>query len=227
MRTATTSIRTELGADGRLHVRTTGQQPRPMLLGSDGTHARVALVATGSLLHPGDHVRIEVEVAAGTSLEIVEPSGTVAYSGGKSCWDVRISIQDKGKLVWTGQPFVVAEGAEVYRSTTIQLGHDAGLLLREALVLGRTSEAPGHVLARTRITGPSGPLLVEDLDLGPDAQVPGLLGTDRVHDMIVALGPAAEDGNGSAMRLERGGTVHRFLGPDLHLSPLSGLLTER
>lgn len=218
-----TRIRTEL-IGSRLAVLTSGQQPRPMPLGSDGTRARVALVATGSLLHPGDHVRIEVEVGLGTTLEIVEPSGTVAYSGGESTWDVRIVIRDKGNLIWRAEPFVVAAGAEVHRSTTVDLGRGAGLRLHETLVLGRTGEAAGRVLARTRVSDPDGPVLVEDLDLGPAAQVCGVLGPNRVVDSMLALGPDVPAVPG-AMRLERGGILVRDLVGHAHLSRTSAAAT--
>jgi urease accessory protein len=232
MHTASTSIRTEL-IDGRLRILTTAGLLRPMQLSTSGAHAQVALVATGSLLHPGDEVNLEVAVGAGTSLDVIEPAGTVAYSGGPSAWHVRIILQDKANLVWHGEPFVVAHGAEVDRSTTITLGSDARCLLRETLVLGRTGESPGHVRSRTRATDPAGPLLVEDMDLGPSAQSPGILGQNRILDTVLDLAgasvgvvgrpPGATLGDARAVRmvLERGGTVHRSLASDLHLSDLA------
>lgn len=83
---------------------------RPRLLGLTAGSASVALVADRALLLSEEHVRIEVVVGAGMRLQIVEPSGTVAYHmrGGAASWDVDVTVGRGATLVWHGQPFVVA-----------------------------------------------------------------------------------------------------------------------
>jgi urease accessory protein len=120
--------------------------------------ARVALVATRALLLGGDHVRVEVHVGEGVELELVEVSGTVAYTGrGRAAsWTVDVVVGDGGLLVWDALPFVVAEGADVTRSTDVRLGAGAVALLRETLVLGRTGETGGRLRSSTRAEHVSG-----------------------------------------------------------------------
>ncbi|MGN6241013.1 MAG: urease accessory protein UreD [Cellulosimicrobium cellulans] len=204
----------------------------PRVLSTGPGTARVALVATRALLLGGDRVRVEVHVGEGVELELVEVSGTVAYAGrGRSAsWDVDVRVDAGGLLVWDALPFVVADGADVERTTRVSLadggarGGRGAVLLRETLVLGRSGEAGGRLRTSTRVdlsppgatrtsrgaggTGESaapdgsGPpwrsdparpehvreLFVEDLDLGDDRTLPGILGDLRVVDSVLCLG---------------------------------------
>ena len=126
--------------------------PAPALRSGPATSAsfslgpgRVALVPDQAVLLAGDHVTVAVRVAAGCSLEVVEPGGTVAYAmrGGSARWDVTVEVEDGGGLIWHGEPFVVSEGAAVARTIDVSLGACSTLSLRETLVLGRTAEGPG------------------------------------------------------------------------------------
>ncbi|MFE6236630.1 urease accessory protein UreD [Cellulosimicrobium sp. NPDC057862] len=131
----------------------------PRVLSTGPGVARVALVATRALLLGGDRVRIEVHVGEGVELELVEVSGTVAYAGrGRSAsWDVDVRVDAGGLLVWDALPFVVADGADVERTTRVSLA-DGGAprergvaLLRETLVLGRSGEVGGRLRSRTHV----------------------------------------------------------------------------
>jgi urease accessory protein len=200
-----------------------------MLLGSGATGAKVALVAQGALLLADDNVSIDIEVGAGTTLDLVEPSGTVAYDmrGSGARWDVRITLSDRAKLVWHGEPFVVSEGAHVVRTLTIDLAPDATCLLRETLVLGRTGECPGSLQSRTRVRDGAGPLLAEDLELSTRSQVGGMLGTNRVIDTVTALGgtPVPADPS-DRLLLERNGAVWRRLAASAHTASLAPVWAE-
>ena len=155
-----TRIVVETGTGGRprvwLEVNATGGRPavRPMLVPVPGSdRPRVSLVPDGALLLAGDRVRIEVRVDDGASLDLVEPGGTVAYDmrGGRAEWEVDIELGDQASLTWAGQPLIVAAGADVGRATTIQIGSDARLALRETVVLGRYGEVPdGRIKLTTR-----------------------------------------------------------------------------
>jgi urease accessory protein len=200
-------------AGGKVFVRTASAQLRASLLTSTAHSARVALVPQSALLLGGDAVRIELTVGAHCMLEIVEPGGTVAYDmrGGSASWDVRIVVGPHGRLVWHGQPFVVASGAEVLRSSTIDLGIEATCLMRETILLGRDSEGPGRATTRTTVHVGGAPVLVEQLELGQPAQVPGILGSHRVVDQVLDLRPDA-DGGSDGLLLEGSGVLHRRLG---------------
>jgi urease accessory protein len=224
-----TCIRTErsVGAPVRLDVR--GGPLRAMVLDTGPASARVALVAQTALLLAGDDVHIDIEVGAGVYLEVVEPSGTVAYDmrGGSAAWSVRVMVGPGGRLVWGGEPFVVSEGARVRRRLDVSLDATGSVLLRETLVLGRSGERLGRLTSETQVRDATGPILVEELDLSPASQVGGVLGRHSVLETVLALGVvppvvAVE----SRMLLDRGGGLWRRLGPSAHEASLHAVWDE-
>jgi len=186
---------------------------------------RIALVATQAMLLAGDQVRIAISVAGPVSLEVVETAGTVAYDmrGGSASWDVDVTLTDGARLTWLGEPFVVAAGARVARSTTLTLEAGCSLTMRESLVLGRTGEVGGSLAVSTRASYEGAPLLVEDLDLAPAARsVPAVLGPHRCLDTITTLGHRLADACG-VLQLAGPGSVSRWLGDAQHRSSLAPL----
>ncbi len=165
---------------------------RPRLLRTDGPHVSVALVSVSATLLAGDDLRIDVDVGPGVSLELVEPSGMVAYNarGGRASWSARIRLGGAAHVTWAAAPFVVAGGADVLRRTEIDLADGASMLLREMLVLGRQDEVGGRVRSTLCASLAGVPLLVEDLDLRESAarSAPGILGRARVLGTIALLG---------------------------------------
>ncbi|MEO7448376.1 MAG: urease accessory protein UreD [Humibacillus sp.] len=182
---------------------------------------RIALVATQALLLAGDEVGIDVEVGDGIRLEVLETSGTVAYDmrGGRASWDVRACIGAGGGLAWAGLPFVVADGSDVTRRTTVELDEGATAVLRETLVLGRTGEQGGRLTSSLAARLAGRPLLCEELTLHPASRRdPALLGGARCVDVLTSLGVRLTDP--TALQLERAGSVLRWLGTDAHASTL-------
>ena len=177
--------------------------------------ARVALVPEQAVLLAGDHVTVSVRVGAGRKLEIVEPGGTVAYAmrGRAARWDVDVEVECGGSLVWHGEPFVVAQGADVRRTTRVGLAVGGSAVLRETLVLGRHGEAPGRLVARTDVHRDGAPVLVEELDSTVG------LGPHRVLDQRLCLGAGC---SGDGLVLESGDRLHRWLGAQTHASVLTG-----
>ncbi|WP_345527952.1 urease accessory protein UreD [Nocardioides endophyticus] len=195
---------------------------RPMLLAVDERRARVALVPDGALLLADDAVAIHIDVGPGAGLELIEPAGTVAYDmrGGRATWDVDVRLGQGATLTWAGEPFVVAAGALVRRTTTVQVADGATLALRETLVLGRSGEPAGQVRQRTAAVDEHGdPLLVEELALDADRAVM-LLGGKRVVDTVMVLGARVPELAGTLgchrFDLERSGTVLRRLADEAH-----------
>lgn len=195
-----------------------------MLLGSDERGARVSLVPEGALLLAGDAVHVRVVVGPGARLELSEPGGTVAYAmdGGSAAWDVDVEVGSAGSLVWAGEPFVVAEGAEVRRDTRVRLAWDSRVALRETMVLGRHGELPGRLHQSTCVVGPNDvPVLVESLDVGPDVE-PLLLRGGRAIGTVTVIGdrlPAdVEVGTATRLDLEAEGTVVRTVAAQAHLA---------
>lgn len=197
--------------------------PRPITVTESG--AQIALVATTALLLAGDHIRIDVSVGPGAWLDVLEPTGTVAYDGDgvKSSWTVRARVADGGRLTWHGEPFVVAHGANVLRDTQIDLAENATVCVRETVVLGRAGERGGTLFNRSRINQVGKPLLIEDLLLDDNRELPGLLGSSRVLDTVTFAGSrpvTPELPNGDFFELAGPGAVARQLLPQAHLSGL-------
>ena len=199
---------------------------RPVLLSSDEHGARVCLVPEGALLLAGDRIEITISVGSGVRLELVEPAGTVAYAmdGDRATWDVAIDLDVDAAVVWAGEPFVVAAGADVTRSTTVRLGVGARAALREIVVLGRHGEASGRLEQHLTATGPGGrPVLSEALEVGPGSSRL-LLGGARIVGSVIALGatlPESAPADGTRFDLDEGGTVVRALGVEAHRATLA------
>ncbi|UZN04074.1 urease accessory protein UreD [Cellulomonas sp. S1-8] len=226
-----TRVAVRRAADGRVRVDLVGG-----LLGcrrlpdEDGT-VRVALVATQALLLAGDDVRITVDVDEGVALEVVEVTGTVAYDmqGGCASWTVDVRLGAGALLVWDALPFVVATGADVHRTTGLDLADGARAVLRETFVLGRTGEAGGRLTTTTRANLAGRPLLVETLTIDPAARAdPALLGGARCLDTVTLLGarlvtdpPPGAD----LLQLDRPGTLVRTFGDHAHAGDLAAAVT--
>jgi urease accessory protein len=131
-----------------------GTEPWRARILATGALARVALVQTRASLLGGDDVELSIAVGDGAALEIVELGATLAHDvrGGPGT-RIRVEIQvgAGGRFVWIGEPLIVAAGASVQRSTTVELAGSARALLGEAIVFGRSGEHPGALVARTRI----------------------------------------------------------------------------
>ncbi|MFL6106142.1 MAG: urease accessory protein UreD [Marmoricola sp.] len=214
-------------APGRAQVRSrvTGRPDtpclRPMILDAGPERARVALVPDGALLLAGDSIRLDVDVGPGARLDLVEPAGTVAFDmrGGEATWDVRITLAAGATLVWAGEPFVLAGGSRVHRSTSARLGSGARLCVRETLVLGRYAERGGSLMQTWTATDDNDePLLVEHLILDESAHRPGVLGGNRSLGSVIALGFDVEAStcDEGRMDLEAGGAVWRRLAHETH-----------
>ncbi len=206
------------GADGRGHL-------TARILAFGHASASVALVAEGALLLADDLIEVDVTVGPEAELDLIEPSGTVAYDmrGGSARWRMRVHLAEGARLRWHGKPFVVAEGADVSRELQVDLAPGATAMLRETLVLGRSGERGGSLAQRTRVSHGGYPLLVEDLVLGAHRPRTGLLGPWRVIDTVSVLGRRADDipkkvvGDGAhRFELEGPGTLIRSLSGQAH-----------
>ncbi|WP_395727708.1 urease accessory protein UreD [Nakamurella sp.] len=202
---------------------------RVQRVAADG--ARVALVATTALLLGGDHVEFDVRVGPGGWLDVVETAGTVAYDaqGVRSGWTVRARLGPGARLTWNGEPFVIADGADVHRVTELDLAPGATACLRETLVFGRAGESGGALRSSTRVRLGETDLLVEELDL-PDPGVrsgPGMLGPGRIIDSVLLLGAAAppEPALPAGVRYDLAGpgTIARVLAGDTGRSGLDAV----
>ncbi|MCW2805567.1 MAG: hypothetical protein JWN06_3784 [Propionibacteriaceae bacterium] len=199
---------------------------RPQICYSGADRCRVALIATRALLLGGDAVAIQIELGAGSVLELFDVAGTVAYPGrGRSaCWSVDVNIADSAALLWRGEPLVVSGGAEVERRLRVELGAGSTALVRDTTVLGRLNETGGQLRSRTDIRLQGQEILVEDqLLTRPQRELPGILGANRVIDTITSVGQGAAAVQRCATQLQlpsQAGSVTRYLGTEAAGSPL-------
>jgi urease accessory protein len=205
------------GVDGRGHL-------TARILAFGPASARVALVADGALLLADDLIEVDVSVGHDAALDLIEPSGTVAYNmrGGSARWRVQIHLAERARLRWHGQPFIIAQGADVSREVQVNLEADATAILRETLILGRSGECGGSLTQQTTVSHQGHPLLVEELVL--DARRPRIatIGLSRVVDTVSILGRRAANtsaviGDGAhRFELEGPGTLIRSLSEQAH-----------
>ncbi len=210
------------GSRCHLHHQTGHLTVRVMNQDADG--ARVGLIATQALLLSGDDVRIEVDVAPGAWLDVVETTGTVAYEGeAPSSWTVDATVGDGAILTWAGKPFVVSDEIATHRRTRIRLHGTGRALMQEKVVLGRAGQLGGDLSMSLEASDDTGPLQVECLELGQEARrMPGILGNLRSMDTVTALGwtpePTGEPEAGTTgpgetyFPLDRSGAALRWMG---------------
>ncbi|MCX4851219.1 urease accessory protein UreD [Streptomyces sp. NBC_00893] len=210
--------------ESRSHVHHTTGHLTARTMDQDADGARVGLIATRALLLSGDDVRIEVNVAPGAWLDIVETTGTVAYEGNApSSWTIDADVGDGAVLTWAGKPFVVSDEIDTHRGTHIRLHGTGRVLMQEKAVLGRAGQMGGDLTTSLNASDDTGPLQVEYLDLGRQArQLPGIFGSLRSMDTVTALGwtpePSGTPDAGSTgpgetyFPLDRRGAVLRWMG---------------
>lgn len=220
-----------LAAEPRAQVQLTAGRIVPRLIERGPRSARVALVAGGALLLGGDRIDITISVGDGCTLEIEDIGGTVAYGGDgvASFYQAEITVGEGARLTWAGLPLIVADGADVHRTTRIRLAAGARGLVRESVVLGRSGEHGGRVRSRTWVSDDYGPVLDEAIDADGTLPVPGVLGAHRVFDTIVCAGMRPDSvtlPGATVMALDEPGAVARYLGPAAHASPLPQLWNE-
>jgi urease accessory protein len=171
-----------------------------------------------------------VAVGEGTRLDLFDIAGTVAYHdrGRPAAWHVQIELADGAELLYRGEPFVVADGADVQRTLRVELAETAGFQLRETLILGRAGESGGRLRSETRLRIADADVWVEDQLLDPDGdrRHPGMLGDRRVLDSMITVWAevvAAPTGAVGYALVGGRGSVVRHLGTDLAASPVPQL----
>ncbi len=165
--TEVTTLRVLRDAGGRPRLRC-HEGPyaaRVVDVGSDDLE--VVLLATSATLLGGDSVGLSVVVDAGLGLRLIDVAATVAYDGrgAPAAWSADLELGVDARLVWEAEPFIVADGAQVTRTTTARLAAGAGLSLTESFVLGRVGERGGTVVSTLSVDHEGLPLLRESATL--------------------------------------------------------------
>lgn len=207
-----------------------GVRSRPTANTADG--CRIGLVATTALLLGGDTVELVIEVGQGAALELFDVAGTVAYHGrGKpAAWHTALVVAEGGRLHYRGEPFVVADGADVTRQLQVDMAGGARCRLRETVILGRSGERGGRLQTRTEACCDGRPVWLEEQVWDGDRTLPGILGPHRVVDALIDLGPGPPPivpGMVAYGLPDDAGTVLRHLGSELAESPLHARARRR
>lgn len=225
-------------AGHRLRVETSSGALTPRVLATTATSTRVTLVATTALLLGGDEVELDIAVGPDAALDLSDLSAMVAYHGrGRgSRLTTRIELHERAQLVWRAEPFVVSDGADTCRDLNIDAASSARALIRDTVILGRTGEAGGDVVARTRIAVDGRPVLVEDFDLraGGSRSLPGVLRGERVVDQLTRIADDAQHipappptPHGLTVLTPVGpARMWRWAGSAMHESPLPHVLSK-
>ena len=142
----------------------------------------------------GDDLVLDVTVGDGATLVVRGVAAMLAQPGvdpdERGRLSIRATVGEGATLDWDPEPTILVAGCRLDLDVTIDAAADACVRWSEELVLGRSGEESGEVVARTR------------------AVVGGRLALD--HAMTVGGPPGPWDGPG-------GLAGHRWIGTVLHL----------
>lgn len=183
---------------------------RARLLAPRDDVLRIALVQTAASLLAGDRLAITVDLGPGARAQLVEVAGLTAHDargGAPARIHVTATLQEGARLDWETQPFVLADGSIVERTTRIDLAAGAMALTRDRLVLGRAGEGPGRLHTALTVRHAGRELHVEELDTADRGLLrsPVVLGGAKVLDTLALLGARAP-GDG-ALQLAGAGSL--------------------
>ena len=210
-----------------------GTEPwRPRIVRGAPHVARVALVQSRASILRGDAVELSVSVGAGAALELLEIGATLTHDargGDPARIAVDIAVRDGGRLTWLGAPLIIARGADVERTTRIELSGRGGALLGETIVLGRAHQPCGALRARTRIVCDGRPALDEALDTGDRETLrsPVVAGQARVIAALTLAGLRDDDPPLGAMQAHGPATRWRATGGATEMARRSAPVAER
>lgn len=213
MHTRTRVILHRNGSGTRAELR--GDVLRPVLQ-RRGDRPLVALVGAQLLLLGGDTLSVEIVVGDGVRAELRDVAAVVCQRGAPASWATTLTLGDDAELTWHTEPCIVADGADVTRSTHVEAAPTARTRLRDTVVLGRSGEAGGRLRSDTRLTVGGEDVLVEQQVIDERRHLPGLLGPHRVLDTMLSLGPPRRE-QGEAATTPAPALAHT---PGVLLTPL-------
>lgn len=189
---ARAAVATELGPGGVTRLETMRSDP-PLTLRQTGP-GLVHLVSTGAGPLAGDHLELDLDVAAGTSLEVRSVASTLVLPGphpGDSLMEINARVGAGASLLFAPEPTVLAAGCSHRMVVRLSLAADASVFWREEIVFGRHGEQPGRCHSRFDAVIDGRPLLRQEFVVGDPSvdRSPAVYGDARCVGSILIAGP--------------------------------------
>jgi hypothetical protein len=154
---------------------------------------------------------------------------THARGGRRARLTAKVEVQSGGRLIWLGQPWIIAAGAVAESHVSLALAAGARVLRGESVVLGRCGQSPGALSSRSRITLEGRPLLDETLntaDLGV-LRSPVVAGPAAMIAAITLAGERDVTAAAGAMQADGPATLWRAAGPAVETGVRASEFAER
>jgi len=125
--------------------------------GTNGGALDAVIVNTAGGMTGGDRFDIDISVGAGARLTATTAAAEKIYRslGPNTRVGVKLKVGPGGALVWLPQETILFDQVRLERTIEVELARDAGLILAEAVVFGRSAMgetvARGHFLDRWRV----------------------------------------------------------------------------
>ena len=133
-------VRIVVTSDGVRELRR-GARIVPRVLGP----GRITLLRSQAGPLAGDQDRVEIVVESG-SLWVEPIAASIALPGPEKTYlELDVTVGPNARLFLEDAPLLIAEGADVTRTTTIRLGEGAVATVIDQVILGRAAEGPGRL----------------------------------------------------------------------------------
>lgn len=171
----------------------------------------VVFLNTAGGLTGGDTLSYRLDLEAGGNATATTQTAERAYASTGDCARVTVDLHAGAgaSLDWLPQETILFDGSSLDRTTRVTLAGDAGLLMCESVVLGRTAmgESINRLMLKDRreIWRGSRPVLIDPFVLTPEIldrrANPALLGQAQAFGLIVLAADGAEDAAGGLRAL--------------------------
>ena len=174
---------------------------------SHGGPCEAVIVNTGGGMAGGDRADFGFSAEAGTAVTLTTTAAEKVYRGAEAGGaeaetrvDVSLALAADATLDWLPQETILFDGARLARSLSVDMAHDADLLMAEILVFGRLAMGEritsGQIRDRWRVRRGSRLVFAEDLTLGGDMtdllDRPALGTGARATATVLFVSPRAE-----------------------------------
>jgi urease accessory protein len=169
----------------------------PLILRRTADAVYLASGAAGPL--GGDTLELRIEVRAGVTLRLRTVAAAVALPGRygqESRLTITATVGAGARLEYLPEPIVAADGARHRTDVSVRLAADAGLVLRDEVLLGRHGERGGACRTRLAVDRDSAlgwrPLLRHELNISgtdPASLGPAVLAGHRAAGTLFTVDP--------------------------------------